>query len=105
MKVMNLELKRWKEQFNEDCDHCSYHKCFCGEVVDEISTEESLQFDFGTIREATDNFSNSKKLGQGGFGAVYMGQLSNGQEIAESSGFSFTSLCPIQALISSYSIP
>ncbi|KAI6704325.1 hypothetical protein NL676_007287 [Syzygium grande] len=45
---------------------------FLGEVVDEISTAESLQFDFGTIREATDNFSNSKKLGEGGFGAVYM---------------------------------
>ncbi|XP_030451971.2 cysteine-rich receptor-like protein kinase 10 [Syzygium oleosum] len=55
---------------------------FLGEVVDEISTAESLQFDFGTIRAATDNFSDSKKLGQGGFGAVYMGQLSNGQEIA-----------------------
>ncbi|KAF8030046.1 hypothetical protein BT93_E2465 [Corymbia citriodora subsp. variegata] len=53
-----------------------------GEVVDEIGTVESLQFDFGTVKEATDNFSNSKKLGQGGFGAVYMGQLSNGQEIA-----------------------
>ncbi|XP_039167754.1 putative receptor-like protein kinase At4g00960 isoform X1 [Eucalyptus grandis] len=53
-----------------------------GEAVDEISTVESLQFDFGTIREATDNFSNSKKLGQGGFGAVYMGRLYNGQEIA-----------------------
>ncbi|KAK2631778.1 hypothetical protein EUGRSUZ_L02457, partial [Eucalyptus grandis] len=51
------------------------------EVEDEISTAESLQFDFGTIRAATDNFSDSKKLGQGGFGAVYMGQLSNGQEI------------------------
>ncbi|XP_039168230.1 putative receptor-like protein kinase At4g00960 [Eucalyptus grandis] len=52
------------------------------EEVDEISTAESLQFDFGTIRAATDNFSDSKKLGQGGFGVVYMGQLSNGQEIA-----------------------
>ncbi|KAL3740516.1 hypothetical protein ACJRO7_021748 [Eucalyptus globulus] len=53
-----------------------------GEVEDEISTAESLQFDFGTIRAATVNFSDSKKLGQGGFGAVYLGRLSNGQEIA-----------------------
>ncbi|KAL3740529.1 hypothetical protein ACJRO7_021761 [Eucalyptus globulus] len=53
-----------------------------GEVVHEISTVESLQFDFSIIRAATDNFSDSRKLGQGGFGAVYMGQLSNGQEIA-----------------------
>jgi len=44
---------------------------FLGEVVHEISTAQSLQFDFGTIRAATDNFSDSKKLGQGGFGAVY----------------------------------
>lgn len=32
---------------------------------------EFLQFDFGTIRNATDNFSEANKLGQGGFGAVY----------------------------------
>ncbi|KAF2303582.1 hypothetical protein GH714_019654 [Hevea brasiliensis] len=37
-------------------------------------------FDIDTIVEATDNFSN--KLGEGGFGSVYKGQLSNGQEIA-----------------------
>nr|XP_025679208.1 cysteine-rich receptor-like protein kinase 25 [Arachis hypogaea] len=40
-------------------------------VEQEIITNESLQFDFDTIRVATDDFSNSNKLGQGGFGAVY----------------------------------
>ncbi|KAK9227241.1 hypothetical protein WN943_012290 [Citrus x changshan-huyou] len=35
-----------------------------------------------TIRDATNNFSTDKKLGQGGFGAVYKGRLSHGQEIA-----------------------
>ena len=46
--------------------------CSTFEVVDEISsTTESLQFDFPTIRVATDNFSNANKLGQGGFGVVY----------------------------------
>ncbi|KAJ7967042.1 Cysteine-rich receptor-kinase-like protein [Quillaja saponaria] len=48
----------------------------------EIGSTESLQLDFGTISVATDNFSDSNKLGQGGFGAVYKGRLSNGQEIA-----------------------
>ncbi|CAL5344708.1 unnamed protein product [Camellia sinensis] len=43
---------------------------------------ESLQFDFGTIRDATDNFSHANKLGEGGFGPVYKGVLLNGQEIA-----------------------
>lgn len=41
------------------------------EAVDEIRSVESLQFDFGTIRVATDNFFEENKLGQGGFGAVY----------------------------------
>ncbi|KAL2324311.1 hypothetical protein Fmac_023369 [Flemingia macrophylla] len=49
---------------------------------DEIDISESLQFSFNTIREATDDFSDSNKLGQGGFGAVYRGRLSDGQMIA-----------------------
>ena len=32
---------------------------------------ESLQYNFETIRAATDDFSDENKLGQGGFGAVY----------------------------------
>ncbi|KAL2495249.1 G-type lectin S-receptor-like serine/threonine-protein kinase [Forsythia ovata] len=35
-----------------------------------------------TILSATDDFSQSNKLGEGGFGAVYKGRLDSGQEIA-----------------------
>ncbi|KAL0748031.1 hypothetical protein Bca101_030033 [Brassica carinata] len=39
-------------------------------------------FEMHTIRTATNNFSSSNKLGQGGFGPVYKGKLVGGQEIA-----------------------
>uniref|UniRef100_M4DS24 Cysteine-rich n=2 Tax=Brassica campestris TaxID=3711 RepID=M4DS24_BRACM len=49
---------------------------------DDISTTHSLQFDFKTVEAATDNFSRSNRLGQGGFGEVYKGILPNGTEVA-----------------------
>ncbi|CAL5408446.1 unnamed protein product [Camellia sinensis] len=51
-------------------------------VGSEITTEQSLQYDLGTIQSATNNFSDQNKIGQGGFGHVYKGILPNGSEIA-----------------------
>ncbi|KAH9803046.1 G-type lectin S-receptor-like serine/threonine-protein kinase [Citrus sinensis] len=39
-------------------------------------------FDWKSIANATDNFSEENKLGEGGFGPVYKGMLIDGQEIA-----------------------
>ncbi|XP_028058312.1 G-type lectin S-receptor-like serine/threonine-protein kinase At4g27290 isoform X2 [Camellia sinensis] len=39
-------------------------------------------FDFATISKATDDFSISNKIGEGGFGPVYKGTLEEGQQIA-----------------------
>ncbi|KAK1393613.1 hypothetical protein POM88_012669 [Heracleum sosnowskyi] len=39
-------------------------------------------FDLLQIENATDNFSFTNKLGEGGFGSVYKGMLEEGQEIA-----------------------
>ncbi|KAK1396402.1 Receptor-like serine/threonine-protein kinase [Heracleum sosnowskyi] len=39
-------------------------------------------FDLERIANATSNFSNNSKLGEGGFGPVYKGTLDDGQEIA-----------------------
>ncbi|KAL1215955.1 G-type lectin S-receptor-like serine/threonine-protein kinase SD1-29 [Cardamine amara subsp. amara] len=39
-------------------------------------------FEMRTLRTATNNFSSSNKLGQGGFGPVYKGKLPDGKEIA-----------------------
>ncbi|GAV84831.1 Stress-antifung domain-containing protein/Pkinase_Tyr domain-containing protein [Cephalotus follicularis] len=52
------------------------------EKLEDIGQVKLLQLDFDTVRVATDDFSDANKLGEGGFGAVYKGKLSNGQEIA-----------------------
>ncbi|GLT56117.1 hypothetical protein SLA2020_291880 [Shorea laevis] len=39
-------------------------------------------FEFVVISKATNDFSSDKKLGEGGFGPVYKGTLSDGREIA-----------------------
>ncbi|ESW15156.1 hypothetical protein PHAVU_007G049100 [Phaseolus vulgaris] len=64
----NLPVKEEEEDADED--------------EGEIKIVESLQFNFDTIRVATADFSDSNKLGQGGFGAVYRGKLPNGEIIA-----------------------
>ncbi|CAH8360153.1 unnamed protein product [Eruca vesicaria subsp. sativa] len=48
----------------------------------DISTTHSSQYDFKTIEAATNKFSWRNKLGEGGFGEVYKGTLSNGTEVA-----------------------
>ncbi|KAB2637490.1 hypothetical protein D8674_028024 [Pyrus ussuriensis x Pyrus communis] len=51
--------------------------------LEETRRHPELQyFDLSTILAATDNFSPVHKLGQGGFGTVYKGQLPNGQIVA-----------------------
>ncbi|KAK9714889.1 hypothetical protein RND81_06G128100 [Saponaria officinalis] len=49
---------------------------------EEIENMEHLRFDFAAIKEATDNFSEANKLGQGGFGVVYLGTLSDEKTVA-----------------------
>ncbi|XP_058197202.1 G-type lectin S-receptor-like serine/threonine-protein kinase At4g27290 isoform X2 [Rhododendron vialii] len=49
------------------------------------TAEEDLElplFDLATISTATNNFSYENKIGEGGFGPVYKGQLLSGQEVA-----------------------
>jgi len=39
--------------------------------LNDIESAESLKIDFNTIRSATNNFAEDKKLGEGGFGEVF----------------------------------
>ncbi|XP_061999542.1 cysteine-rich receptor-like protein kinase 27 [Rosa rugosa] len=52
------------------------------EKMDEHMAMESLLFDCGAIRVATNNFSEANKLGDDGYGTVYRGSLSNAKSIA-----------------------
>ncbi|KAM0822357.1 hypothetical protein ACQ4PT_071545 [Festuca glaucescens] len=62
--------------------------------IEESDSEFSL-YDFDQIADATGNFSDEHKLGQGGFGAVYMGELSGGLEVA----IKRLSTCSVQGLM------
>ncbi|XP_061368816.1 G-type lectin S-receptor-like serine/threonine-protein kinase At1g11300 [Gastrolobium bilobum] len=57
-----------------------------GGLSEELKRVKNFQdlpvFDFRYISTATDNFNSSNKLGQGGFGSVYKGELQDGQEVA-----------------------
>ncbi|XP_043687785.1 putative receptor-like protein kinase At4g00960 [Telopea speciosissima] len=75
----NLHIRKPKDKADEWPRAGSSVSC---EGEDDIITKKSLQFDFDEIRAATNNFSNENKLGKGGFGAVYKGELSNGQVVA-----------------------
>uniref|UniRef100_A0ACD5UZY5 Uncharacterized protein n=1 Tax=Avena sativa TaxID=4498 RepID=A0ACD5UZY5_AVESA len=51
-------------------------------AFDNMARGKCTIYDFPTLQEATGNFSEKHKLGEGGFGTVYKGNLPHGQEIA-----------------------
>ncbi|XP_048546869.1 cysteine-rich receptor-like protein kinase 44 [Triticum urartu] len=52
------------------------------QLVWQGKNSEFMVLDFQQLLQATNNFSEENKLGQGGFGAVYKGKLADGLEIA-----------------------
>ncbi|XP_042942767.1 G-type lectin S-receptor-like serine/threonine-protein kinase At1g11330 [Carya illinoinensis] len=50
--------------------------------INQVKLLELPIFSFEDLSSATNNFHQSNKLGQGGFGPVYRGKLLQGQEIA-----------------------
>ncbi|KAL2558952.1 Protein kinase superfamily protein [Forsythia ovata] len=52
------------------------------EDLEAIAAQEQKQFPFEILKAATKDFHPTNKLGEGGFGPVYKGKLSDGREIA-----------------------
>ncbi|KAL6535751.1 hypothetical protein OROHE_012595 [Orobanche hederae] len=74
---LSLALFNWKRYMNDQ-------KLKRGGGLEE-SNDDDLElpiYDLLTVTKATNNFSNSNKLGEGGFGPVYKGMLEDGREIA-----------------------
>ncbi|KAK8709984.1 hypothetical protein V6N13_145329 [Hibiscus sabdariffa] len=68
----------------------STHKCYKGEVFVDVAGEVDRRIAFGQLKRflwrelqlATDSFSEKNVLGQGGFGKVYKGVLSDNTKVA-----------------------
>uniref|UniRef100_A0A0D9WZV1 Protein kinase domain-containing protein n=1 Tax=Leersia perrieri TaxID=77586 RepID=A0A0D9WZV1_9ORYZ len=71
---------RMNSQFEEVAPHGTEETTTIWRM--EEGSLEFTMFDFPQIVHATNNFSEGHKLGEGGFGRVYKGQLPNGLEIA-----------------------
>ncbi|EMS44971.1 Cysteine-rich receptor-like protein kinase 29 [Triticum urartu] len=69
-----LAFIRFRRRINKATEHDNPFK--------KISRAQCVIYDLPALQEATDNFSQRNKLGEGGFGAVYKGILPDGQEIA-----------------------
>nr|KYP35754.1 Putative serine/threonine-protein kinase receptor [Cajanus cajan] len=67
---------------------CGIRRNNAGNSLSEVYNEKHMDdldiqlFDLLTIATATNDFSTKNKIGEGGFGPVYKGILTNGQEIA-----------------------
>ncbi|XP_058074995.1 uncharacterized protein LOC131223546 [Magnolia sinica] len=72
-RIFNMSFNRLGASFNAN------------ELLDVANGKDGLDIPFISfewIVDATENFSDSNKLGRGGFGPVYKGKLPGGQEIA-----------------------
>ncbi|KAG6642652.1 hypothetical protein I3843_09G149900 [Carya illinoinensis] len=77
------EKRQNKNIFSDTSATTTFEESSTRRELDGSTRNSDLQFfDLSKIVAATDNFSVSNKLGEGGFGSVYKGCLYNGKEIA-----------------------
>ncbi|KAJ4890491.1 Receptor-like protein kinase HERK 1 [Raphanus sativus] len=57
-----------------------------GTTLTSITTNANYRIPFVTVKEATNNFDESRNIGVGGFGKVYKGELNDGTRVAVKRG-------------------
>ncbi|WOH13296.1 hypothetical protein DCAR_0832805 [Daucus carota subsp. sativus] len=79
-----MNNKSPKNIFQAFTKHFRFHskKEEQGDEMEKIAAQEQKVFAFETLVSATKDFHPDRKLGQGGFGPVFKGKLSDGREIA-----------------------
>ncbi|CAH8392792.1 unnamed protein product [Eruca vesicaria subsp. sativa] len=81
--VLLCLIFKWKKNKSGDRVRVLGISPLSGSVAeDEFLNIDSLVVDFENLKAATNNFSSENELGRGGFGSVYKGVSSHGQEIA-----------------------
>ncbi|GAB4826826.1 hypothetical protein Ancab_040009 [Ancistrocladus abbreviatus] len=78
--MCKLKAKRREKEVEKQTTHSGSH--LFGHRKSEVKLDELPVFKLEKLVVATNNFDESNKLGQGGFGPVYKGKLEDGQEIA-----------------------
>ncbi|XP_020553161.1 G-type lectin S-receptor-like serine/threonine-protein kinase At1g11330 [Sesamum indicum] len=82
LKKDHLTRKRKEDQLSDLLTLDGYTEMYELESGGANNHHDLRMFTFASIQSATNNFSQDYKLGQGGFGPVYKGKTSEGQDIA-----------------------
>ncbi|KAG6525117.1 hypothetical protein ZIOFF_015069 [Zingiber officinale] len=83
IRLQGVLVRRWRNRASTCRLQLQFPNMEKGLALCSISALDVLpSYDLHTIKIATNDFSEENKLGEGGFGAVYKGQLDDGQKIA-----------------------
>ncbi|KAL3820634.1 hypothetical protein ACJIZ3_006539 [Penstemon smallii] len=78
VKIRGKRRMRNENLVTGQSESVQYH----GQDAIRVNLEDFPLFTFDVLQNATQNFSEANKLGKGGFGPVYKGELENGRTIA-----------------------
>uniref|UniRef100_A0A7N0URK2 Protein kinase domain-containing protein n=1 Tax=Kalanchoe fedtschenkoi TaxID=63787 RepID=A0A7N0URK2_KALFE len=79
--ALQIFQKQRKAKFRQRASGAPILCATCG-IRTELFIKDSMKFSYTEIQQATNDFAKENLLGEGGFGHVYKGELTDGQKIA-----------------------